>query len=138
MPRFAFVIAAIAFGISLAAADDAWACRCPASVSPATAYKRAHVVVTGKVASVQPLPQQQGTNAIVTVSTNWKKKVASEISVSTETTCAYNFEAGSEYLLYLFETKDGNYYTSLCAGNQPLAAAAKSMTWLRKSGKPSL
>jgi hypothetical protein len=44
---------------------------------------------------------------------------------------------GEEYLLYLYRTAQGGYYTSKCVGDLPLAKAEPALSWLKHHGKAS-
>lgn len=111
---------------------NASACRCPEHVPSATYYKKAQFVVTGKVLEVHANAKGDMWTATVTVDRAWKADVPKTISISTSTTCAFDFTQGAEYLLYLFPTKDGSYYTSKCVGNLPLANAEPRLKWLEQ------
>jgi hypothetical protein len=117
------------------APDAALACRCPAHLSFSQAYERAQSVVVGKVSALQTNTDGNGSTATVTVSQSWKAQAAPTISVSTSTTCAFNFVQGEEFLLYLFRTPEGGYYTSKCVGDLPLAKAEPALSWLKGHGK---
>jgi hypothetical protein len=110
------------------------ACRCPAFPSPHAAYGRAHLVVAATVTNATPNAAQDQATATLRVSKGWKKKAPREISVSTSSSCAFAFTTGEEYLLYLFETSDGGYFTSKCVGNQPLREASRALKWLKEHG----
>jgi len=111
------------------------ACRCPEHVSAATHYKKAQFVVTGKVVEVHANANGDGWTASVVVDRAWKGDIPKTISISTHTTCAFEFTQGAEYLLYLFRAPDGGFYTSKCVGNLPLADAGARLKWLEQNGK---
>jgi hypothetical protein len=115
----------------------AFACRCPAHRSLSDAYRRAASVITGKVTALQKNADGNGSTATLTVSQSWKAQAPQIISVSTSTTCAFNFVEGEEYLLYLYRTEKGGYYTSKCVGDLPLAKAETALSWLKLHGKAS-
>jgi len=117
--------------------EAALACRCPAHLPFSKAYGRAQSVVTGKVSAVAPNSDGNGSTATVTVSHSWKAQAPETISVSTSTTCAFNFVQGEEYLLYLYRTPEGSYYTSKCVGDLPIAKAESALSWLKIHGSPS-
>ena len=115
----------------------AHACRCAGPVSPATAYHNALAVVQGKILAVEGDINKEGVTARVRVLKAWKKKIKSEIEVSTRTTCAYDFHVGEEYLIYLQQTADGGHYsTKKCAGNFKSAEAGNALKWLQRHGAP--
>lgn len=115
----------------------AFACRCAGPVPPATAYRNAQVVVQGKILAVKGDINKEGATARVEVSKAWKKKIKSELEVSTRTTCAYEFHVGEEYLIYLQQTADGGHYsTKKCVGNVKSAEAGNALTWLERHGAP--
>jgi hypothetical protein len=117
------------------APEAVFACRCPAHRSFSDAYARAESVVTGKVSALQKNADGNGSTATVIVSQSWKAQAPQTISVSTSTTCAFNFVQGEEYLLYLYRTSQGGYYTSKCVGDLPLAKAEPALSWLKRHGK---
>jgi hypothetical protein len=108
------------------------ACRCPEHVSSATYYKKAQFVITGKVVEVHANANGDGWTATVTVDRAWKADVPKTISISTSSDCALHFAQDAEYLLYLFRAPGGGYYTSMCAGNLPLAEAGPRVKWLEQ------
>jgi len=115
--------------------SQGFACRCAGSISPAAAYRQADIVVMGKVLAVTGDINKEGATARISVSKAWKKPIPSEVVVSTTTTCAFDFQTGEEYLLYLREAADGNGYTSRkCVGNLPSCKAEKALDWLKKRG----
>ena len=113
----------------------ALACRCPEHRSFSDAYTRAESVITGKVTALEKNADGNGSTATLAVSQAWKAQAPQTISVSTSTTCAFNFVQGEEYLLYLYRTAQGGYYTSKCVGDLPLARAAPALSWLKRHGK---
>lgn len=129
-PRAVFILLALLSFVP----EAALACRCPAHLPFSKAYARAESVVTGKVSAVATNPDGNGSTATVTVSHAWKAQSPQTISVSTSTTCAFNFVQGEEYLLYLYRTPDGGYYTSKCVGDLPLAKAEAALAWLKIHG----
>jgi hypothetical protein len=129
--NFAYALTGLAAFFILAPLN-ASACRCPEHVTSATYYKKAQFVVTGKVLEVHANAKGDVWTATVTVDRAWKAAVPKTISISTSTTCAFDFTQGAEYLLYLFPTKGGGYYTSKCVGNLPLAKAEPRRKWLEQ------
>lgn len=114
---------------------DSFACRCVESMSPATAYQQAQVVISGRVLSVAGDINQDGATARIQVLKSWKKSAPQAVAVSTRTTCAFDFHAGEEYLLYVQETAGAfSYTTKRCVGNLPLSQANKALEWLSKHG----
>jgi hypothetical protein len=131
---FASSVAGLAAFVILAQAS-ALACRCPEHVSAAAHYKKAQFVVTAKVVEVHANTDGNGWTATVAVDRAWKAEVPKTISISTHTTCAFEFTQGAEYLLYLFRAPDGGFYTSKCVGNLPLGDAGARLKWLEQNGK---
>ncbi len=124
-------------GLLLAAPSQALACRCAGPISPQTAYRHADVVVVAKVITVTPNAGDNGVIATVRVSQAWKEAVPGELTVATDSTCAYGFTPGHEDLLYLSRTLAGVYGTTRCNGTQPLANAKKALGWLNRYGRPA-
>jgi hypothetical protein len=114
----------------------ALACRCAGPTSPSAAYKRAHVVVVGKVAKIVSKSETDSTATII-VSQVWKENMAHEITVSTSTTCAFDFVVGDNYILYLYKAPDGGYYTSRCVGNSLFSKGTNIITWLKRNARAS-
>ena len=113
------------------------ACRCPDSISPTTAYQQADIVLLGKVMAVEGDINREGATARISVSEVWKKKIQHEVSVSTATTCAFEFKLNEEYLLYLRESPDGKHYTTKkCVGNLPISEAGDVLNKLKHQGTP--
>lgn len=114
-------------------AEQALACRCLEPASTADAYGRAHVVVRATVLSVDGVGDSPGgARARLRVEEAWKADVASEIVVSTSTTCAFDFHTGKEYLLYLYPgPAAGELSTRICVGNRVAADAEAALRWLR-------
>lgn len=129
--RIGVVLALLAF------APAALACRCVEPVPPKTAYRHASAVVMAKVLDVRTDAAQQSSTARLAVSQHWKLDTAAEIEVFTDTTCAYPFEAGREYVLFLRKDRPRpGYVSERCMGNQPTDGdkAAPVLRWLRKNG----
>ena len=129
-------LVALAAFVVLAQANAA-ACRCPVHVSASTFYRKAQFVVTGKVVEVHANANGDGWTATVAVDRAWKAEVPKTISISTHTTCAFEFTRGAEYLLYLFRDPAGGFYTSKCVGNLPVAEAGARLRWLERNGTPA-
>jgi hypothetical protein len=130
MRNISVLVGVVAFLILVP--ETASACRCPEHASATTCYKKAQLVIIGKVLEVQANPGGDQTTATLTVDRAWKADVPKTISISTSTTCAFNFTQGTEYLLYLFRTPNGGYYTSKCVGNLPVREAASRLKWLQQ------
>lgn len=128
------VLLALAVG-----ARQAIACRCLEPESTADAYGRAQVVVRATVLSVDGVGDSPGgARARLRVEEAWKADVPAEVVVSTSTTCAFDFHAGNEYLLYLYPgTEAGELTTRICVGNCLAANAEGALRWLRAHGDRS-
>ena len=123
--------------VMTAAVQPALACRCGAELSPMAAYKRAHSVVIGEVSEVKAGSEPGSSIATLTISHVWKKAVSREIRIHTSTTCAYAFHEGQQYVLYLYPSRSGGYYTSRCVGNATLAEGRTKIAWLKHNGAVS-
>lgn len=111
------------------------ACRCPDGVPASTAYRQAQVVVLATVVQVSGDRDREGATAVVTVSRAWKAPVDERIEIFTNTTCAFDFQPGQTYLLYVQKTAAGaRYWTKRCFGNLPAADAARHIRWLDRHG----
>lgn len=125
-----FVAGALALG-----AGSAAACRC-LEPGPGAAYRAATAVVQGHVAGIRGDAEGPGGATVrIEVSRAWKLPVAGPIEVATSTTCAYVFEAGKDYLVYLQRDAAGHWQTRRCRGNLPLAEAQGRLDWLSRHGK---
>ena len=71
---------------------------------------------------------------MIAVSQSWKAQVLQSVSVSTSSSCAFEFVEGGEYLLYLYRTPDGGYFTSRCVGDVALTKAGHALLWLKRHG----
>ncbi len=134
--NFVRVIAAVVLAV---AAQQSLACRCLEPASTADAYGSATVVVRAKVLSVEGVGDSPGgARAQLRVEEAWKSAVPGEVVVSTSTTCAFDFRAGNEYLLYLYPgPAAGELSTRICVGNCLAADAKEALRWLRAHGKQS-
>jgi hypothetical protein len=129
----AAAVTAIAFVAS--SASEAWACRC-AKTNMRQLYQRADAVVVGRVVALEVADAKSGTiKSVVSVAKSWKHPVRGQVTIHTEGTCAFHFEAGKRYLLYLTKASGAAYGTTLCSGNQPAARAASAIRWLDQHGK---
>jgi hypothetical protein len=129
--RISAVLALLAF------APAAFACRCVEPVPPKTAYRHASAVVMAKVLDVRTDVTQQSSTARIAVSQHWKLETPAEFEVFTDTNCAYPFESGREYVLFLLKDRPmPGYVSGRCMGNQPTDGdkAAPVLRWLRKNG----
>jgi hypothetical protein len=117
-------------------AEQALACRCLEPASTADAYGRAHAVVRATVLTVDGVGDSPGgARARLRVDEAWKADIAGEVVVSTSTTCAFDFHAGNEYLLYLYPGPTaGEWSTRICVGNCLSADAEVALRWLRAHG----
>ena len=122
-----------------AALQPALACRCVEPASTAQAYRSADVVVRARVQAVEGVGDAPGgARARLVVEESWKADVAGDLEVATSTTCAFDFQAGQHYLLFLFRDRQADRLTTrICAGNQPVPQAASALQWMRRHGRSS-
>jgi hypothetical protein len=114
----------------------AMACRCAnGTPDPAHAYQRAHVVVLGTALELSQDAATQTTEARIAVNQAWKKDTDREIKVTTRTTCAYPFQTGQDYVLFLYRADSSSYFTAKCVGNRTLKQADQALMWLRRHGR---
>lgn len=132
--NFVRVIAALVLAV---AAQQSLACRCLEPASTADAYGSATVVVRAIVLSVEGVGDSPGgARAQLRVEEAWKSAVPGDVVVSTATTCAFDFRAGNEYLLYLYPgPAAGELSTRICVGNCLAADAEEALRWLRAHGQ---
>ena len=77
----------------------------------------------------------QSATATITITAAWKQAVPATIEVFTDTNCAYPFETGREYVLFLLKDRPlAGYVTGRCMGNQPAIQADTVLRWLRRNG----
>jgi len=126
---------ALALALLLVGAVPARACRCVEPLAPAAAYAAADLVVRATVLHVEPGAGDGEATARIELAQAWKRPVPAHLEVSTRSTCAYPFEAGQAYLLYLRASGPGAYATRRCAGNLPAAEAGRALDWLRRHGR---
>lgn len=113
-----------------------WGCRCPPFITPAEAYRYAHVVVQAEVLHLIDDTVQHESVATVAVAQSWKTAVPANLKVYTARSCAYAFAKGEIALLYLrWNEKRDRWETSRCVGNQVLHDADQVLSWLKKHGK---
>ena len=111
------------------------ACRCVEPIAPSPAYRHATTVVQGRVDGVKLNAADQSAIATITVTAAWKQAVPATIEVFTDTNCAYPFETGREYVLFLLKDRPlAGYVTGRCMGNQPAIQADTVLRWLRRNG----
>ncbi|HMA71197.1 MAG TPA: hypothetical protein VKP67_06885 [Xanthobacteraceae bacterium] len=108
----------------------ALACRC-IEPSPAQAYKAAQGVVFGEVISVRKENERGDVVYVFEVAESWKHNLERQITIHSGTTCSFNANAGLKYVLFLRQTKSGNYDTGQCMGNQSEAKAGPTLQYLR-------
>ena len=129
--------AIVGFVLLLLLSSQALACRCAGKMPLKQAYHRAATVVVGKVIDLQGDPYGlSGATAVIAVRRAWKSGVMSEIRVHTSTTCAFDFKADGEYLLFL--TQDGGhdrYTVRKCTGGRPLQRADAAIRWLERHAR---
>jgi hypothetical protein len=126
------------FFCALAASSSAQAlaCRCVEPVAPKIAYRNASVAVRAEVVALRSDVARDATTATLKVSQRWKGEVSQSIEVITDSTCAYPFENGREYVLFLQKDRGlPGYSTARCMGNQPIDKADPALKWLEKYGK---
>ncbi|MEP6925694.1 MAG: hypothetical protein ABI954_14605 [Pyrinomonadaceae bacterium] len=112
-----------------------YACTCVKNQSQRKLYQQAGTVVIGKIISLETIDQTtQTVRAMVEVEQAWKTTVAQQITIITGDSCAFAFEKGSKYLLYLSKTDANDWSTSVCSGNKKREQAGKSLSWLKKHG----
>jgi len=126
--------AVAAFLVVFASARRVSACRCLEPKSAATAYGAAHAVVAGKVIEVtRPRPDE--TEVTVEVAAVWKADMPKLLRVTTSTDCAFPFQSGNDYLLFLYQDSSAAYSTERCMGNREKSKAATFLAWLKKNGR---
>ena len=113
---------------------EADACRCLEPKSAAAAYSAAHAAVTGQVLEVNRSSPDE-TEVTMQVTAAWKADLPRLLRVTTSTDCAFPFQKGGSYLLFLFQDASASYSTERCMGNRDVAKAASFLAWLRKNGR---
>jgi hypothetical protein len=128
--------ALLASALLLLPATFALACRCPDSLSPEQAYRQADAVVQARVLSVTgDINGKAGASVRLRTLKVWKRGVARDLDVATRTTCAYEFNVGTEYLIYLRKSgREASYSTKKCEGNLRIAEATEALQWLAQHG----
>jgi hypothetical protein len=102
------------------------------------AYKRADVVVIGKVLKVTAGPEPEAITAVLSISSAWKRDIPAQITLVSGEDCVYMLGKDQEHVLYLTKGKEENLYgTVRCRGNNLLFKAKQSIKWLRWYGKPA-
>jgi hypothetical protein len=119
------------------AVPSAWACRCREPGSTSKAYRDAQLVVRATVVSVEGEGDSPtGARARLRIEEAWKLETKAELVVTTRTTCAFHFEAGKEYLVYLTRSSVRDEWTTqICRGNLPVTQAGAPVAWLRANAK---
>lgn len=121
------------FMVACFAQSEALACRC---LEPGArdAYAGAYAIIQARVTEVVPAPEGDGGIAILVVSQAWKRDVPEKLAVITITNCAYPWQEGKEYILFLLRESTGLFSTARCLGNRPVGEAAWLIRWLHKNG----
>jgi hypothetical protein len=130
----------LVFGIGVLAAvapSPAQACRCVEPPSTSAAYRTATLIVEGTVLEVTPRSEIEGFTIRLKVANAWKLDVPEELAVATGSNCRYEVEPDKKYLLFLVETQKGQFTTGRCMGNGLAVTKARSLTWLKKQGRPA-
>jgi MacB-like periplasmic core domain len=119
------------------AVPAALACRCREPGSTSKAYRDAQLVVRATVLSVEGEGDSPtGARARLRIEEAWKVETKAELVVTTRTTCAFDFEAGTEYLVYLTRPSvRSEWTTQICRGNLPVTKADSAVAWLRANAK---
>lgn len=105
------------FTSTLFASSVAFGCRCT-QITLSEAYKRADAVLYGYTSDFVRLPSPEGGGtAIIEVESSWKSNLPNRLVVNTQTSCAFDFEKGNHYLLFLNKSETGFYETGMCYGN---------------------
>ena len=135
MGKFVYLlnILIVCFMLACFAQSEALACRCLEPLAK-DAYAGAYVVIQARVIEVVPAPEGDGGIAILSVSQAWKRDIMERLAVMTVTSCAYPWQEGKEYILFLVRESTGLFSTARCLGNKPLAEAAELIRWLHKNG----
>jgi hypothetical protein len=125
----------LAAGILTFGADQAFACRCR-ELAPKVAHRSADSAVLGKIISVEDVKDGADELAyVVEVYEWWKAPVDSQITVHTSTTCRFEAQIGTRYVLFLKRDKQGRFETAKCMGNSEEKRARHLLKFLR-STKP--
>lgn len=113
----------------------AWACRCVPPAASA-AYRRAALVVVGRIVSVEQRADVAIARVRVQVERVWKADVPAALTFTTATTCNYPVQPGERHLLYLTRSDSGELVSDRCMGNRALleGQSADAVVWLERRG----
>lgn len=122
-------------------ASDVVACSCAPPPPPKAALEASAAVFSGKVVDVEDIGDFQRAVTIEVAST-WKGVKGRKVTVQTAkhgATCGFGFEKGKSYLVYAYETKQGEakvLSTNLCTRTRALGDAKDDLTELGEGAKP--
>lgn len=107
------------------------ACRC-AGLTTSAAYQQADLVVLGAATQVDGDPFGRGGASVrFEVDQAWKHSATSTIKIVTATSCAIDFKAGEQFLLFLrYDTGNSHYVARACQGSELAANSAHQQEWL--------
>ncbi len=130
MRKILFII----IGCVLFSVTSTFACRC---VNPENkdAYAKANVIVQAIVKDIIISPSGEGGTAVIEVSNCWKTNAPSRMAVVSLTNCAFLWEINKEYILFIFQEKNGIYSSDRCSGNKNIDSSKSLLEWLNKHGK---
>ncbi len=116
---------------------EAQACRCLEPTSTSRAYSKADAIVLATVQAVDGEGTSAGgARAHLKVTEAWKVAVSTDLDVHTHSTCAFDFQPGQAYLVYLERSGTGpGWSTRICMGNRKATEADVPLRWLRAHGK---
>jgi hypothetical protein len=128
------------------ASITALACSCPTVGSMTRigsesltilSLRNAKVVFSGEVVGIKKIPKTRMLQIRIEVKESWKKVLPKEITITTELGgCGYDFQVGTEYLVFANSSDDGNLSTGLCLRNRELYKATEELEILGKGNQP--
>jgi len=131
------VLLAVAFLFVLGSTQGvARACQCTPNFDPAVEYAQVDAVLKGVVFDISPSTSPEYLDIQVIVTGYWKGAVVPLMHVYTGGfvgSCGYEFEVGTEYLIYAMDITDPccqGVLTSICNRTQPLASAQRDLDYL--------
>jgi hypothetical protein len=128
---------------------NAFACSCPTvgTMYPTTGIgsdsliagqvRNAKVVFSGEVVGINKIPKTRMLLVKIEVKESWKEVLPKEITITTELGgCGYQFQVGTEYLVFANDSDDGNLSTGECLRNKLLYKATEELQVLGEGNKP--
>lgn len=140
-----FLLSFLVIAFMLVSAKSSFACSCelPSSKDSVrkqvkVAKKKAHVVFAGEVLEITEPVSKNFLLVKMRVKSSWKGAEDTEIVIVTgkgNGDCGYPFTVGQKYLVYAYQTTNGQLSTNVCQRTTLLSDAEKDIAILDKQSR---